>query len=76
MLLLLSKTETFFQEITKHEQQAKEEVVRGSPHYQNWPMIFIFKLTAQLKWRKFPKDYGEYNLICISASILLSISRS
>ncbi|XP_060537673.1 cyclic nucleotide-binding domain-containing protein 1 isoform X2 [Pantherophis guttatus] len=45
------------EDIAKHEQQAKEEVIRGSPFYQNWPMIFIFKLTAQLKWRKFPTDY-------------------
>ncbi|XP_032078173.1 cyclic nucleotide-binding domain-containing protein 1 [Thamnophis elegans] len=45
------------EEIAKHEQHAKEVVVRGSPHYKNWPLIFIFKLTAQLKWRKFPKDY-------------------
>ncbi|KAL7984202.1 hypothetical protein Chor_002772, partial [Crotalus horridus] len=45
------------EEIAKHEQQAKEAVIRGSSFYQNWPMIFIFKLTAQLKWRKFPTDY-------------------
>ncbi|XP_058031080.1 cyclic nucleotide-binding domain-containing protein 1 [Ahaetulla prasina] len=45
------------EDIAKHEQQAKEQVIRGSPFYQNWPMIFIFKLTAQLKWRKFPTDY-------------------
>ncbi|XP_026561662.1 cyclic nucleotide-binding domain-containing protein 1 [Pseudonaja textilis] len=45
------------EEIAKHELQAKEEVIRGCPYYQNWPLIFIFKLTAQLKWRKFPTDY-------------------
>ncbi|KAM6458341.1 cyclic nucleotide-binding domain-containing protein 1 [Liasis olivaceus] len=57
LLLLLSKTETVFQKITKRQQQAKEEVIHGSPYYQNWPLVFIFKLTAQLKWRKFPIDH-------------------
>ncbi|XP_025030672.1 cyclic nucleotide-binding domain-containing protein 1, partial [Python bivittatus] len=45
------------EKITKREQQAKEEVIHGSPYYQNWPLVFIFKLTAQLKWRKFPIDH-------------------
>ncbi|XP_070604112.1 cyclic nucleotide-binding domain-containing protein 1 [Erythrolamprus reginae] len=45
------------EEIAKHEQQAKEVVIRRSPYYKNWPMIFIHKLTAQLKWRRYPRDY-------------------
>ncbi|XP_063156042.1 cyclic nucleotide-binding domain-containing protein 1 [Candoia aspera] len=45
------------EKIAKHEQQAKEEVIRSSPYYQNWPMIFIFKLTTRLKWKKFPIDH-------------------
>ncbi|XP_062987383.1 cyclic nucleotide-binding domain-containing protein 1 [Elgaria multicarinata webbii] len=45
------------EEIAKREQFAKEELIRGSPFYQNWPTVFIFQLTAQLKWRKFPIDH-------------------
>ncbi|XP_066480497.1 cyclic nucleotide-binding domain-containing protein 1 [Tiliqua scincoides] len=54
------------EEIAKREKLAKEELIRGSPYYQNWPMVFIFQLTAQLKWVKFPTDHvfirvGEIN---------------
>ncbi|XP_061467536.1 cyclic nucleotide-binding domain-containing protein 1 [Rhineura floridana] len=45
------------EELGKREQLAKEELIRGCPYYQNWPMVFIFQLTAQLKWRKFPIDH-------------------
>ncbi|XP_053169386.1 cyclic nucleotide-binding domain-containing protein 1 isoform X2 [Hemicordylus capensis] len=45
------------EEIAKREKLAKEELIRGSPYYQSWPMVFIFHLTAQLKWRTFPTDH-------------------
>ncbi|XP_078249214.1 cyclic nucleotide-binding domain-containing protein 1 [Pogona vitticeps] len=45
------------EETAKHEQLAKEELIRVSPYYQTWPMVFIFQLTAQLKWKKFPVDH-------------------
>ncbi|XP_062836272.1 cyclic nucleotide-binding domain-containing protein 1 isoform X2 [Anolis carolinensis] len=44
-------------EIAKREQLAKEELIHGSPYYKDWPMIFIFQLTAHLKWKKFPKGH-------------------
>ncbi|KAF7246408.1 Cyclic nucleotide-binding domain-containing protein 1, partial [Varanus komodoensis] len=49
--------ETVFQDIAKREHLAKEELICGSPFYQDWPMVFIFQLTAHLKWRKFPVDH-------------------
>ncbi|XP_042320388.1 cyclic nucleotide-binding domain-containing protein 1 [Sceloporus undulatus] len=45
------------EEIAKREQLAKEELIRGSPYYQDWPMVFIFQLTAKLKWKKFPTNH-------------------
>lgn len=62
--------ETAFQERVKREKAAKEELIHRSPYYQNWPMVFIFKLTSQLKWKKFPKDYGECDFIFMHFCIL------
>ncbi|KAJ7338974.1 hypothetical protein JRQ81_012876, partial [Phrynocephalus forsythii] len=45
------------EETAKREQLAKEELIRFSPYYQNWPMVFIFQLSAQLKWKKFPVNH-------------------
>ncbi|XP_077208092.1 cyclic nucleotide-binding domain-containing protein 1 isoform X2 [Paroedura picta] len=45
------------EELAKREKLAKEELIRGSPFYQNWPLVFIFQLTAHLKWKKFLKGH-------------------
>ncbi|XP_054841869.1 cyclic nucleotide-binding domain-containing protein 1 [Eublepharis macularius] len=45
------------EELAKRGKLAKEELIRGSPFYQNWPLVFIFQLAAHLKWKKFPKGH-------------------
>nr|XP_056710872.1 cyclic nucleotide-binding domain-containing protein 1 [Euleptes europaea] len=45
------------EELAKREKLAKEELIRGSLFYQNWPLVFIFQLTAHLKWKKFLKGH-------------------
>ncbi|XP_053251695.1 cyclic nucleotide-binding domain-containing protein 1 isoform X1 [Podarcis raffonei] len=45
------------EEVAKREKLAKEELIHACPCYRHWPMVFIFQLAAQLKWRKFPADH-------------------
>ncbi|XP_049638376.1 cyclic nucleotide-binding domain-containing protein 1 [Suncus etruscus] len=44
-------------EITKHETNKKEKLIRKCPYYMELPAATISKLAAFIKWKKFPPGH-------------------